>query len=154
MFSTILAFLSSKFSLKWIIISCILVIILGILVGGYVHYSRLVDELDELNAIQAHQVDDINNKKALIAAQQLSLEAWKGEVKAQEKATKDMASIAQKAVKQKDELNELFSKHNFEELALRKPGLIENIINRGTVDAYRMLECSSGSNSESCSVPN
>lgn len=48
-------------------------------------------------------------------------------------------------------LTDVFSKHNMAKLAAKKPSLIEERINSGTVIAFRMLRCASGATDRNCS---
>ena len=46
----------------------------------------------------------------------------------------------QEAMREVEDIRKKFSKHNLDVLSLRKPKLIEKIINRGTADVFTNLE--------------
>ena len=64
----------------------------------------------------------------------------------------ELKNVSEEANKETRRLTDVFSKHNLTKLAARKPSLIEKRINRGTVAAFRVLECASGSTDRSCSA--
>ena len=53
----------------------------------------------------------------------------------------------QKAMREVDDIRKKFGKHNLDVLSLRKPKLIEKIINRGTADVFKNLETITNPNS-------
>ncbi len=63
----------------------------------------------------------------------------------------ELSKVSIEASKERRRLNDIFSRHDFTNLARKNPGLIERRINRGTAAALRMLECSSGATHSYCS---
>jgi hypothetical protein len=56
----------------------------------------------------------------------------------------EMTEVQKEATAQTRKLNDVLSRHNLHALALAKPGLIENRINAGSVDALCMFEFATG----------
>lgn len=113
-----------------------------LLVGlGYSHYLGLLNEVDELKFQNEKQ-------QQIIASQNDAIMNWEKNNKKLTELIENMQKVSEQANKQIDILNDIFSKHDIENLAKEKPKLIENRINNGTADIMRMLECSSGANCE------
>ncbi len=123
------------------IIGFILLVIVGLCAW---HYHGMIEEAKTLQnnntkleiAVQT-QNDTINQMGAAIVG-------WK---KAQENLLSTMKAInaeARKAREAAKRTEELFARHDFAALALRKPELIEQRINRATASALHGLECASG----------
>ncbi len=117
--------------------------VIGVIVAGaafYFHYTSLVSERDLLaqnNVIlqQAFETEQIATNKL---RDQLD-EAHEQFYVVQE-SIQEMAENQANARNELEELNGKFRKHDLEELAKKKPGLIERRLNDGTDNINRMLE--------------
>ncbi len=121
---------------------------------GYMHYTSLLNELDNLkiknkNLDLAYQSEREVNKQFKSA-----IVEWKDSNAEILETAKELRQVSIGANKEVRKLNDIFAKHDIEKLASRKPGLIETRLNNGTADAFRMLECSSGSTHKSCNGGN
>lgn len=108
------------------------IILLVVIAGFITHYRYLIDKKVELEQI-------IQTKELIISEQKAALDGW-------QKAISEMAKVNREALKGIRDLNNVFSKHNLEVLADKKPGLIEKHINNGTNATLRLLECSTDRN--------
>lgn len=121
---------------KWGVIIFVLIAILG----AYFHYKSVVSERDLLaqNNASLQLAFDAEQKATKKLQDLLSASYARFE---RLEVTIESLSIAQNnARKELEVLNGKFRKHDLEALAKKKPGLIENRLNNGTRDTFRMLE--------------
>lgn len=123
-------------TVKWLVIAAVAI---GI-VSFYFHYNSVVSEraLLRQNVATAQEAfirEQSANKKL---SEQLTLSF--NRYSELQKTMQDMADNSRIAKEELEALNGKFRKHDLEELARKKPGLIQNRLNSGTSDAFRMLE--------------
>ena len=90
------------------------------------------------------QIADLNQEKAVLTVQVATVkrqyefleEQIKKQAQAQEELNRNLATIR----KETGALAVLLSKHDLGNLAVRKPGLIENRVNKGTAEVMRKME--------------
>lgn len=121
---------------KWGAIIFVLIAILG----AYFHYKSVVSERDLLAQNNASlQLAFDAEQKATKKLRDLLSDSYARFERLE--VTIESLNIAQnKARKELEVLNGKFRKHDLEKLAKKKPGLIENRLNNGTRDTFRMLE--------------
>lgn len=93
--------------------------------GSFWYIDRLQDNISTLKGNQIAL-------ESSIAQQNQSIKTYLAN---QEKAQKQIQAIEkekQEAVREVNKLRTTFAKHDLDNLALRKPKLIENIVNKGT----------------------
>lgn len=130
----------------------------GLVAGGlalvvflaYRHYTNLVTENRVLAANNAVLETTIGTQSDTIDAQARALDDWAEAQRELLRAARELQTAASAARAETRRLNDIFSRHDLESLALARPGLIENRINAGTGDAMRMLECSTGAERPDC----
>ena len=101
--------------------------------GGYLYYKdtqSTIALLEKNNA--ALKVADETNKK--------TIDVMKTQVETSNKLSRDLTKKLNKSEEQRNDLIETFSKHDLTRDALKKPGLIEKIINNGTKKVFADLE--------------
>ena len=114
----------------------ILIVVLlfgGMFTGGYLYYKdtqSTIALLEKNNA--ALKVADETNKK--------TIDVMKTQVETSNKLSRDLTKKLNKSEEQRNDLIETFSKHDLTRDALKKPGLIEKIINNGTKKVFADLE--------------
>ncbi len=108
------------------------------------HYTGLVDAKAQLSAQVAQITLALDVEQATVAQLEANIEEW---AEAQERLRATLIAQTKAAAVAREEterINDIFARHDLGKLARAKPGLIESIINRGTTDILRMLECASG----------
>tara|TARA_R110002153_G_scaffold216983_1_gene369446 strand:+ start:1808 stop:2191 length:384 start_codon:yes stop_codon:yes gene_type:complete len=104
-----------------------IIVLLGL--GGYFLY-------------QENQTLTANNIKleSAVEEQKQTIQAIKDNLEKQGKALQNMQRKNAQIEADKDKYLSILSKHNFEKLAIAKPGLMELRFNKGTNDVLRELE--------------
>ncbi len=104
-----------------------LVLVLGL--GGYWLYNE-------------NQTLKENNFKleAAVEEQQAAMEALRESYEKQGQALLNMSRKNAEIEAEKAEYLAIFSRHNLDMLAVKKPGLIENRFNKGSIDVMESLE--------------
>ena len=122
-------------------VSAVLLVGLTAVSGAFKLYYDKAEAQKEAIAVQLRQsadnqalleisIDDLNNQ--VLQAEQDKEEAFKRITALQEANAEAREEV--------DNLKSKFDKHNMNVLSLRKPKLIENIINRGTKEVLNELE--------------
>ena len=114
----------------------ILVVLLmfgGIGAGGYFYYKDTQNTIAELER---------NNAKLVTANEtnQKTISNMKTQVESSNKLSNNLTKELQRSEAQRNELIDTFSKHDLTRDALKKPGLIEKIINNGTKKVFADIE--------------
>lgn len=135
--------LLTKLMPSWTTIAAAL-FVAGLVWLGYTHYTSLIDDIKKLEASNARLDTQISVQHEAIKAQEEAVNEWQQAEKRLTDQMQKLQDLSKSAARELDRLNEVLSKHDLETLSKRKPGLIENRINRGSADALRMLECATG----------
>ena len=117
---------------------------------GYWHYTSLVEEAAQLRTNNAVLQSAIDLQATTITAQQEAIPEWE---EAQARLLQTMEALREQnqlASTELRRLQDVFSRHDLNALALRRPGLIEQRIDTGTARINRMLECATGSAGDDC----
>ena len=122
-------------------VSAVLLVGLTAVSGAFKLYYDKAEAQKEAIAVQLRQSADnqalLENSIADLNSQVLQAEQDK------EEAFKRITALQEANAEAREEVNNLkskFDKHNMNVLSLRKPKLIENIINRGTKEVLNELE--------------
>jgi RNA polymerase-binding transcription factor DksA len=114
---------------------------LALSLGGFkIYYDKTEAQKDALVS-QIKQASE--NQKLLestIADQNAQLEQQREKQQAVLLRIEQLTEDHQNAMKEVDTIRKKFAKHNLDVLSLRKPKLIEKIINRGTAEVLNDLE--------------
>lgn len=102
----------------------------------------------DLRVAEANQV----KMEEALDAQKKATEKLQRDIEEGNKSRRFLFEELAKAREERDKLNKKFTessasgkKRNFEEIASKKPGLVENIVNKATTDSLRCNELASGS---------
>ena len=135
--------------IKW---GGIVLLVIAVL-SAWFHYNSVVSERDLLAQNNAVLKDAFDREKAATVKLQSLLDKAYDKFDKLTDTMQDMANNQRDSRKELEALNGKFRKHDLEELAKKKPGLIEKRLNNGTRDTFRVLEQSTefetdGSSSE------
>lgn len=123
-------------------------IVLALFVAGlYFYHQSLVGKIED----QEVEINSLNREKATLEA---NVNTLKGEIEVVNNSVKlletqrmydqkkliDLSLKENEARKEAKRLKDKFAKHDLDNLSLKKPGLIENIINKGTKQVHKDLE--------------
>lgn len=105
----------------------------GVGAGGYFYYKDTQNTIAELerNNAKLVTVNETNQK---------TISSMKTQVESSNKLSNDLTKELQRSEAQRNELIDTFSRHDLTRDALKKPGLIEKIINNGTKKVFADLE--------------
>jgi uncharacterized protein HemX len=125
----------------------LLPIILILAGGGYAYHKYVVNDYErvvsELNTqIVTYKSNEEKLKLAVQQSQEALVAIEKNMVKQQEQLGR-LSTANAELTAERDRYLSIFKKHNLTKLALRKPGLIEKRINKGTNDVFRTVEADS-----------
>tara|TARA_Y100000592_G_C5397506_1_gene281417 strand:+ start:52 stop:450 length:399 start_codon:yes stop_codon:yes gene_type:complete len=116
-------------------------ILMLVLVGGFKsYYDKAEAQKRELQTKLELAIDNQELLEKNIAEQNQQLLDQKEKNKIVLERISALTVENQKALEEVEEIRKKFSKHNMDVLSLRKPKLIENIINRGTKQVLNELE--------------
>ena len=101
--------------------------------GFYFYYNHTQEQIIQLNKNNALLEAAVKEQNSAIARMQQN---WQFQVAENTKLQNKLRASEQ----EKDIISEKLSKHDLGELGKRKPGLIENIINKGTQDVFDDFE--------------
>lgn len=104
------------------------------------HYSGLVNAKAELTAKAARLEYAVDTQKAVTAAREHEVEAWRQASQVQVRALELQATSQAAAGEYLQEIKRVQAKHDLAALARAKPALIETHINAGIERALRLLE--------------
>lgn len=135
----------------YFIIGAVALTVIGVL--GWYNSVLLAKVEFQAKQIQAKEIA-IQQKERVNEEYRKTVAKW-SESQAKLVATmQQLSDVSQASNKQIRKLNDVFSKHDLGNLALQKPRLIEKRINSGTIDNFRLLECSTGATSRYCDTGN
>ena len=116
-------------------------VLMLVLVGGFKsYYDKAEAQKRELQTKLELAIDNQELLEKNIADQNQQLLEQKEKHKIVLERVSALTVENQKALEEVEEIRKKFSKHNMDVLSLRKPKLIENIINRGTKQVLNELE--------------
>tara|TARA_Y100000401_G_scaffold51521_1_gene40356 strand:- start:717 stop:1115 length:399 start_codon:yes stop_codon:yes gene_type:complete len=116
-------------------------VLMLVLVGGFKsYYDKAEAQKRELQTKLELAIDNQELLEKNIANQNQQLLEQKEKHKIVLERVSALTVENQKALEEVEEIRKKFSKHNMDVLSLRKPKLIENIINRGTKQVLNELE--------------
>ena len=114
---------------------------LALSLGGFKMYYDKAEA--EKKALQSEIQQAIRNQALLettISDQNLEIEEQQKKQQAVLLKIDRLTQEHQEAMREVEDIRKKFAKHNLDVLSLRKPKLIEKIINRGTADVFTNLE--------------
>jgi len=117
-----------------------IILLLLILLGAWTHYNTVVSERDLLAQNNAVLTEAFEREQEATKKLQALLDKAYEKFDRFEATLEDFSENQKTARKELEALNGKFRKHDLEELAKKKPGLIEDRLNDGTRDTFRMLE--------------
>ena len=122
-------------------ISAGLGIVLALTLGGFkLYYDKAEAEKENLSVqVRQAQANTELLEKTVAKQNQDLLDQQKRTEEVMQRVT-DLSQEHAKAVEEVNEIRKKFSKHNLDVLSLRKPKLIEKIINNGTKGVLQNLE--------------
>jgi len=97
--------------------------------GGYLYFQATQATIRDLSANNAILENEVNTQKQTIGTLQADYRRYND-------LNQELQRSLQAANAAKDELQDKLSKHDLTMLSLRKPGLIERTVNRGTQKAF------------------
>jgi cell division protein FtsB len=97
--------------------------------GGYLYFQATQATIRDLSANNAILENEVNTQKQTIGTLQADYRRYND-------LNQDLQQRLQASNAAKDELQDKLSKHDLTMLSLRKPGLIERTVNRGTQKAF------------------
>ena len=112
-----------------------------VLLGGAfkLYYDKAEAEKDLLRSELQQAISNQAILEGEIKAQNEQLERQLDREKENLQKINDLADAARAAEKEVTDMRQTFARHNLNMLSIRKPGLIEKIINRGTVKVNEEL---------------
>ena len=116
-------------------------VVLALSLGGFKIYYDKAEA--EKKALQSEIQQAIRNQALLettISDQNLEIEEQQKKQQAVLLKIDRLTQEHQEAMREVEDIRKKFAKHNLDVLSLRKPKLIEKIINRGTADVFTNLE--------------
>jgi len=112
----------------------IAIVTIGLIIWfGYLYVTNLQDKVE----FQAGEITKLETANKTLTAEREQLETDLAENKVNQGILNEELH---KAREDKDKLIKLFSDHDFTNLVNKKPGLIENRINKGTDKVFKELE--------------
>ena len=105
----------------------------GVIYGGYYYYKDTQSRIQTLTE---------NNAKVMAAkaAQDNTIDTLIADREKFDQLNKELQVKLEKANEYKDTLIDKLRKHDLAKLSMKKPGLVEKKINRGTENLFRSLE--------------
>lgn len=97
--------------------------------GGYLYFQSTQATIRDLSANNAVLENEVNSQKQTIGTLQADYKRYN-------ELNQDLQRRLQVSEAAKDELEDKLSEHDLTVLSLRKPGLIERTVNRGTQKAF------------------
>jgi len=136
--------------LKVVFAGVIGLLLLGMLGTAYWHYTRTVAENRALLAEKATLETAINTQSLTITAQRDAIDGWEEHSRELVRQMETLQRVGEEARTETRRLNELFRSHNLGALAARRPGFIEDRVQRGADRIGCLLEQASGADRPDC----
>jgi len=116
-------------------------LLIALITGGYFHYKGLLKENEILKVNERSLKDAIKHQGGAITALQNNVGSWEKAEKKRIKEMEEIKNVSEQSAKERNRLAKILAKHDIGEIAVRKPGLLEKRLNRGTADALSLFEC-------------
>jgi len=122
-------------------ISAVLGLLLILSLGAFKLYYDKSEAEKEAMATQLQQaMDNQQRLENAIATQNKQLEQALAEQQASQQRIQTLTTANNQATEQVEELRSKFARHDLDMLSLRKPGLVEKMVNRGTARVFQELK--------------
>jgi len=122
-------------------ISAVLGLLLILSLGAFKLYYDKSEAEKEAMATQLQQaMDNQQRLENAIATQNEQLEQALAEQQASQQRIQTLTTANNQATEQVEELRSKFARHDLNMLSLRKPGLVEKMVNRGTARVFQELK--------------
>jgi chromosome segregation ATPase len=122
-------------------ISAVLGLLLIVSLGAFKLYYDKSEAEKEAMATQLQQVMDNQQRlENAIATQNEHLEEALAEQQASQQRIQTLTVANNEANEKVEDLRNKFARHDLDMLSLRKPGLVEKMVNRGTARVFQELE--------------
>lgn len=147
---SLLSFIPGVGQAKWIGIGLATIGVVTTVYLGYHHYTSVVEENKTLTTQVSQLTTAIDLQKQLITEQKAAIADWMSALAKYRDAVADYAKVQQQASAQKRRLQDVQGKHDFAKDAAARPEAVEQLLNRGTSDAWSMFRCASGATGAGC----
>jgi predicted Holliday junction resolvase-like endonuclease len=122
-------------------LSIVLSIVLVAMAGGFKLYYDKSEAEKQAMATQLQQaMDNQQRLENAIATQNEQLEKAVAEQKASQVRIQGLTVANNQANEKVEDLRNKFARHDLDMLSLRKPGLVEKMVNRGTARVFQELK--------------
>ena len=122
-------------------ISAALGVALVVIGGAFMMYYDKSQAEKEAMATQLQQaMDNQQRLEHAIATQNEQIEKALAEQKASQERIQNLTVANNEANEKVEELRNKFARHDLDMLSIRKPGLVERVVNRGTAQVFADLE--------------
>ena len=122
-------------------LSIVLGLVLAAMAGGFKLYYDKSEAEKQAMATQLQQaMDNQQRLENAVATQNEKIEAALAEQKASQQRIQNLTVANNEANEKVEDLRNKFAKHDLDMLSLRKPGLVEKMVNRGTARVFQELQ--------------
>jgi len=112
----------------------------GALALAYWQYTVMKSDLETSQANVAKLEVAMTVQSDTIASQVKALAKWETSFKELQETAQELQEVRLNASAESRRLNDIFAKHDMEELSRERPDTLERLINRGTRDVFRLFE--------------
>ena len=140
-FGAVFGFLGKNWKLVAIAVA------LGAFYMGWRHYQGLVADNATLKADRVTLKSVLTTQRATTKEALIAIDEWERSRQELQKKIFELQEVSKEARSEGRRLDELFTNHDLQKLALAKPGLIERRINAGTARSFRLLEATTADTS-------
>ena len=122
-------------------LSIVLSIVLVAMAGGFkLYYDKSEAEKQAMATQLQHAMDNQQLLENAIATQNEQLEKAVAEQKESQARIQGLTVANNQANEKVEDLRNKFARHDLDMLSLRKPGLVEKMVNRGTARVFQELK--------------
>ena len=104
------------------------------------HYDKSQAEKEAMATQLQQAMDNQQRLENAIATQNEQIEKALAEQKAAQERMPHLTGATNEANEKVEELRNKFARHDLDMLSIRKPGLVERVVNRGTAQVFADLE--------------
>ena len=104
------------------------------------HYDKSQAEKEAMATQLQQAMDNQQRLENAIATQNEQIEKALAEQKASQERIQNLTVANNEANEKVEELRNKFARHDLDMLSIRKPGLVERVVNRGTAQVFADLE--------------